>query len=296
MLPNGYLFLNRFAIRGFVGRGGFSDAYLAWDRVQDCEVVVKLMPTEGLTPHLSRFIDRETRMARLMPRTISGLVSTSDVISFQGGVCFVQERIPGESLHDRLKARKTLPLIEALNTAVILCKTLSQLHEYQIVHCDVKLHNIMISSPGSPVLIDLGTARFFGEHVSKHEIVISVPYSHEDLITGDPVDVRVDVYSLGMTLLHMLTGLGVEYSNDSTFPSEIYEQDLSDESKLDIQERHERRKQGIPSREVITDYVLRKIGEVWPTRLRAVIARSLSVEPENRYLNMDEFCNDLIAE
>jgi serine/threonine protein kinase len=275
---NGQIFLSRFAIRGFVGRGGFSDAYIVWDRVHDQEVVIKLLATENDNKYHKRFVDREIKMARVIPHDIPGLVSTSEVIPFQDGVCFVQKRIPGESLGNRLEARKVIETGEALTTIIKLCETLEQLHGRKIAHCDIKPLNIMIPSPGNPILIDLGTARSFSEKLGREEIVISIPYSSIELLTGKPIDGRVDIFSLGMTLLHMLVGQDEGYSvNYDTFPG-----------GLDVVTP--------PSKAEVTEYIEQRMRHVWPDSLKSILARSLAIEPKNRYRQVQDLRDALVQQ
>jgi serine/threonine protein kinase len=276
-LQNGDWYMNRFVIKGFVGRGGFSDAYIAWDRVRDCEVVVKLFGTDGQPEFLRRFAEREARMAHTVPQGIPGLVATYETIPFQGGVCLIQERIPGESLHDRIGARGVIDGAEAITEAIKICETLHYLHHYKIAHCDVKPLNIIIRSPGNPTLIDLGAARFFNEQLATDDIVVSIPYSPKELMTGRPIDGRADIYSLGMTLLHAISGL------PSWEQPTIVEMDTTPLPML---------LPGLgsaPSDEAIRENVERSLWRIGSERLQSVIRRALAVEAGDRFSNAGEF-------
>lgn len=278
-LENGEQFLNRFKIKGFIGRGGFSDAYIAWDQSKDTEVVVKRFPqAEELQHHLNRFIERENKISRkLSSRDIPGLVKTYETIHDKYEVCLVQEHIPGNSLYQRLEDKKIIDVKEAIHTVINIGKTLADLHKLKIVHCDVKPLNIIISSPGNPTLIDLGAARFFDEQLYRQDIVVSVPYSPAELLTGNPIDGRTDQYSLGMTLLHMLTGLPKFVNIDETMPF------VPDHVRIGE----------VPSAETIREHIKTCLWEIESKSLRSIIERVLSDDFDNRYESMTAFCEAL---
>ncbi|MCB0213395.1 MAG: serine/threonine protein kinase [Anaerolineae bacterium] len=280
VLPNGSRFLHRFTIEGFIGRGGFSDAYLAWDQVKDGEVVVKRLPVAANQPDfLKRFVDREIKVARrVSPLDIAGLVKTYEVIQTPEEVCLVQERLPGRSLHHRVRDKVLLDEPEAIETALKVSQTLSQLHRHKITHCDVKPLNIVLRAPGHPILIDLGAARFFGEQLVEAQVVFSVPYSPAELLTGQPVDGRVDIYALGLTLLHMLTGL---HAFD----------DMYDTMPMPEHIRIGRR----PTQKSIRQHIVAALAMIASPELQAILKKSLAEMPEDRYPTMKDFSQALMT-
>ena len=279
-LKNGDRFLNRFMIKGFIGRGGFSDTYIAWDQQKDTEVAVKRLPTGEQEPnYLIRYVAREIKIARkLLSSYIPGLIRTYEVIETDGEICLIQENIPGRSLHNRIKEKGIVDVQEAINTIIKVGKTLEGLHQSRIVHCDVKPLNIIVRSPRNPTLIDLGVARFLDEPLDKQEIAVSIPYSPKELLTGKPIDGRVDVYSLGMTLMHMLTGLpmfeDIDIDDSMPFPQAIGR---------------------IPNDKTIRIHIVEALWEIEYKNLRAIIKTALADEPDNRFPDMASFCNELIV-
>jgi serine/threonine-protein kinase len=190
LLKNGERFLSRFTIEGFIGRGGFSDTYLAWDQAQDREVVVKRLPlAQQQQDFLKRFVAREVKIAqKLAPLNIPGLVKTYEVIQAEDEVCLVQESLPSRSLHHRIRDKGIIDIEEAMKTIVQVAQTLARLHQYGFVHGDIKPLNIMLRSPGNPVVIDLGAGRFFDEALEPQHVVYSALYSPQEWLTGQPVD------------------------------------------------------------------------------------------------------------
>jgi serine/threonine-protein kinase len=279
-LKNGERFLNRFDIKGFIGRGGFSDSYIAWDQVKDTEVVVKRLPQNQPQDHLRRYVEREIKIARkLSALEMPGLIKTYEVIQADGEACLIQENLPGRSLHNRIKDKGIIDVPEAVNTVIKVGQTLEQAHKHRLVHCDVKPLNIIIRSPGYPTLIDLGMARFLDEQLDKQEIAVSIPYSPPELFTGQPIDGRVDVYSLGMTLLHMLTGLPMFANIDDTMPF------VPEHIRIGR----------IPNQATIRQHIKAALWEIESQNLQAIIERALAGEPDSRYPDMASFGAALLA-
>ncbi|MCB9078277.1 MAG: serine/threonine protein kinase [Anaerolineaceae bacterium] len=280
LLKNGSRFMYRFTIEGFIGRGGFSDVYLAWDQVKDEAVVVKRLPRPAnQADFLNRFVEREIKIARrLAPLTINGLVKTYEIIQGDGEVCLVQERQPGRSLHQRLRDKVLIDETEAVETTIKVSQTLAELHRHNLVHGDIKPLNIVLRAPGQPLVIDLGAARFFNEALEAAQIVFSLPYAAPELLTGQPVDGRVDIYALGLTLLHMLTGLPAFDDMDDTMP-------------LPEHIRVGRR----PNRQTIRQHITAALVMVTSANLRRIIETAVAELPADRYPAMEIFGQALIA-
>lgn len=278
LLKNGSRLMSRFTIEGFIGRGGFSDAYLAWDLVNDREVVVKRLPRPAhQLDYLNRFVEREIKIARkLAPLDISGLVKTFEVIQADGDSYLVQERLPGRSLHQRIRDKVLLDEPEAIDTAIKIGQTLAGLHRLNIVHCDVKPLNIVLRAPGQPVVIDLGAARFMDEQLETAQVVFSVPYAPPELLTGQSVDGRVDIYALGLTLLHMLTGLPAFGDMDETMP-------------LPEHIRIGRR----PNNRTIRQHIAAALPMVTSAELRRIIETAVAETPDQRIPTMATFYQSL---
>ncbi len=273
LIPNGTFYLRRFKIKGFIGRGGFSHAYIAWDQSHDREVVIKLLPKKSKQPfYLNHFLKREEKIAqKLTGVDIYGLVKTLEVIPGEEDLCIVQENIPGQSLYNRLEYKGILDSSEALTTIISISKTVEKLHNLNIIHCDIKPLNIIIRAPSDPVLIDLGASRFIGEHIDKNAIVLSAPYSPPELLTGEPIDGRVDIFSLGMTLLHLL-------SKRTDF--EKFMDTMG--NPLDSTEWY-------PSPYEISEHIDRQLLEIKNKEIIKLISTAVAFRPDNRYISIKHF-------
>lgn len=269
-LLNGSRFIGRFVISGFISRGGFSDAYLAWDTVRNMEVVLKLLVDPTSDPLLKRFIDREVRIARRLGQRLPNLVHTIEVIEVSNGACLVQERVEGESLWMRLQRMRVLPPSEALRIGICVCNAAARLHQVGLVHLDIKPINVMVASSGAATLIDLGTARSIGEPLPMELVVVSPPYSPVEVYTGAPATTSSDVYSIGMTVLHMLTDQETVFTDWNDGADFVFS----------MPERYDVSK--TPSAEVLAMYVHDKLVHVSPPELRDVLGSALSPDGESR--------------
>ncbi len=118
------------------------------------------------------------------------------------------EYVDGQNLRDVLAAEATLPMGEALDLALDLLDGVEHLAQHEIVHCDVKPSNVVITDP--PRLIDLGAARSFAELERRRTPIGTAAYmAPEQCDPGSPLGAigpPADVWGVGTTLFHALTG------------------------------------------------------------------------------------------
>lgn len=172
----------------------------------------RMVAIKVLHPHLGH--DAEARLrfqaeARSAARiNHPGLVQVYDAGEHKGLVYFVMEYVPGCSVSDLLKSGKPLSERNALLITQGVASALSYVwEEERLIHCDIKPDNILIADDGSVKVADLGLARSMGRAVSLDSIEGTPHYCSPEQARGDPdLDCRADIYSLGATLYHMLTG------------------------------------------------------------------------------------------
>jgi serine/threonine protein kinase len=220
-LTNGQVFLNDFVIIAFKGRGGFSDVYVAWDISpnQNKEVILKLFRIDDNWAPIKFYAHRELELAKNPDlRQIPGLVKYYRTLPIINGYCVVQESIPGRSLQDILWTQDVMSPKNAIKLSLKICTTLHRLHLNNIVHCDVKPLNIIVSPKFEPTVIDLGCARYLHETVEDREIFITPAYAPPELASGMPVDGKADVYSLSVSLLQMMVGNSIFGNSNAMRP------------------------------------------------------------------------------
>ncbi len=224
VLPEGALpagsRLGRYEIQAEVGRGGFGIVYRALDRELQRVVAVKiLIPGASTDPAVMEQFHREARVLARMGAH-ANLVQVLDV-GRQGAMQYLaMEYVEGPTLAQLLKEDDTLQTPRAAvrvgdaawtcRFAAKIARALHYAHSREVVHRDVKPANVLVDAAGEPRLMDFGLARIAEPDPllsMDGSTVVGTPayMAPEQLASPDAADGRVDIYSLGATLYHMLT-------------------------------------------------------------------------------------------
>lgn len=209
--PDDTLLNSHYCIQRQLGRGGFGFVYLAQDALLDEEVAIKeLIPAlVGDESMLKRFLAEARATMRLTNKRI---VRTHNVFSEGGNYYIVMEYMAGGSLEERLRARGTLPVEDAVRIAAEVCEGLACAHEQGVVHCDLKPHNILFDAEGGAKVADFGIAHVSGEMLTRSWmtpagfVAGTLPYMSPEQTDGVRDEPRIDVYALGAVLYRALTG------------------------------------------------------------------------------------------
>jgi serine/threonine-protein kinase len=199
---------DRYTLERELGRGGMATVYLAQDLRHDRPVALKVLHTElaaSLGP--DRF-QREIRFAaRLQHPHILTVLDSGEA---GGRLWFTMPFVEGESLRDRLRRERQLPVGDALQIAREAARALDYAHQHGIVHRDIKPENILLTRDGSTLVADFGIARALesDEKLTQTGMVIGTPaYMSPEQASGDKgIDARTDIYSLASVLYEMLAG------------------------------------------------------------------------------------------
>ncbi|MEJ7811038.1 MAG: serine/threonine-protein kinase [Gemmatimonadaceae bacterium] len=191
-----------------LGRGGMGIVYLARDVKLDRPVAIKILPS-GLAEQAEtreRFL-REARTAAHLSHP--NIVPVFRADELDGHAFFVMAYVDGESLADRVRDRGPLPPVEAVRYLREVAWALAYAHARGVVHRDIKPENIMIErGSGRAVVTDFGIAR--AEHtapITQDGYVLgTVHYMSPEQVSGDRLDGRSDLYSLGVVGFFALSG------------------------------------------------------------------------------------------
>lgn len=200
-----------------LGRGAMGVTYKARDKELGRTVVLKVIsPKQELS---SAVLERFKREAKIASRLKSPHVATIYGFGyFHGQPYFAMEFIEGETLEQRIKREKALDVRTALEVTRQIALALIEAKDVGIIHRDIKPSNVMLVEtryePGFLVkLIDFGLARPESPNsqdcmltLTQGGIVGTPYYASPEQLQESPVDIRSDLYSLGVTLFHMLTG------------------------------------------------------------------------------------------
>jgi serine/threonine protein kinase/tetratricopeptide (TPR) repeat protein len=199
----------RYTIVRELGRGGMATVFLAQDLKHERRVAVKVLrPELGATLGPERFLREIKLTAKLSHPHILPLLDSGDA---EGLLYYVMPFAEGESLRDRLKREKQLPIDEAVQIACEVADALSYAHGHDVIHRDVKPENILLEG-GHAVVADFGIARAInaasGANLTATGLAIGTPvYMSPEQASGEQdLDGRSDLYSLGCVLYEMLAG------------------------------------------------------------------------------------------
>jgi tetratricopeptide (TPR) repeat protein len=205
--------VGRYRVERLLGSGGMGEVYAATDDELHRPVALKcVFPWRG---HEATARDRMMAEARAAGRLGHPNIATVyDVLQHEGRVVIVMEFVAGNSLRTRL-AEGRIPRDDAIAYAVQLADALQTAHETGIVHCDLKPGNVQFTPAGVPKLLDFGIARRLPK-ASVETIGLKAVdagrrfgtpgYMAPEQVYASPVDVRTDVYGLGIVLFEMLAG------------------------------------------------------------------------------------------
>jgi len=197
---------NRYRITKQLGAGGMAWVYLAEDLREDRPVAVKVLyPQFAQDPTYTQRFNREAKIA--LDLVDEHLVSVLDYGADRDTQYLVMEYVEGEPLHDYLLSRGALPWREAVGIALQVSRALEVADRLNIVHRDIKPQNLMRSDDGAIRVLDFGLARVVDlPSLTGSAFLGSPSHVSPEQATGKKIDIRSDIYSLGVVLYQMLAG------------------------------------------------------------------------------------------
>ena len=221
MLEIGSVIDGKYKILNKIGQGGMSVVYLAMNERANKQWAIKEVRKDGVQNFevVKQSLVAETDMLKKLNH--SNLPSIIDVIDGEGSFLIVMDYIEGNPLSKALKEYGALPQDDVVEWAKQLCDVLGYLHSRKpaIIYRDMKPSNVMLKPDGTVTLIDFGTAREFkDDRVEDTKCLGTQGYAAPEQYGGQgQTDARTDIYCLGATLYHLLTG-----HNPSQPPYEMY--------------------------------------------------------------------------
>ena len=208
MILEGKLLGNRYEIVEKIGNGGMSTVYKAMDKVLKRNVAIKILRDEFTTDEefIKRFEAEAQSAARL---THANIVSIYDVGAEGNLYYIVMELIQGKTLKEIIiEERGPLPWKWSVNVAIQIASALEIAHRNNIVHRDIKPHNIIITEDGVAKVTDFGIAKAVSNSTitAFGTTIGSVHYFSPEHARGGFTDAKSDLYSLGVVMYEMLTG------------------------------------------------------------------------------------------
>lgn len=211
MLEIGSLVDNKYKILNKVGQGGMSVVYLAMNEKANKQWAIKEVRKDGVKDFevVKQGLVVETDMLKRLSHP--SLPSIIDVIEDKDTFLIVMDYIQGNPLSKALEEYGAQPQENVIEWAKQLCDVLGYLHTRTpaIIYRDMKPANVMLKPDGKVTLIDFGTAREFKEkNLADTTCLGTVGYAAPEQFGGmGQTDARTDIYCLGATLYHLVTGM-----------------------------------------------------------------------------------------
>ena len=223
MLEIGSLLDGKYKILNKIGQGGMSVVYLAMNEKANKQWAIKEMRKEKNKNYeiMKQSLITETNLLKELKHPY--LPSIADIIESDDTIIIVMDYVEGRPLSDILTEEGTIEEDKVADYAIQLCDVLDYLHSQNppIIYRDLKPANIMLRPDGKITLIDFGTARKYNyDSVSDTTCLGTIGYAAPEQFAGETLrqtDARTDIYNLGATMYHLLTGV-----NPSEPPYELY--------------------------------------------------------------------------
>ncbi len=214
-LTTGQIIHNRYRVAALLGQGGMGAVYRAWDTNLDIPVALKEMTPAPQAD--SRTLAQLRQQFKREAQVVAGLdhpnlVRVTDYFSWGESECLVMNFVEGESLAERIQREGALPETQVLEWARQLLDALAHCHARGVIHRDIKPLNVIITPENKPVLVDFGLVKLWDPRDPGTQTVVRAMGTPEYAppeqysATSEHTDPRSDLYSLGATLYHALTG------------------------------------------------------------------------------------------
>ncbi|MCX7846096.1 MAG: CHASE2 domain-containing protein [Dictyoglomaceae bacterium] len=264
----GLIIKGRYKIIKKLGAGGMATVYLAMDLSTKNNVAVKILhPQYSEDPQtVERFL-REAKASTILDHP--NIVKVLDQGKEENYYYIVMEYVLGKDLKKIIEEKGSLPPFYAKEIIVEVAKALDHANSKNIIHRDIKPQNIMITFDGKVKLMDFGIAHLGNlSTITQTGIFMGTPqYASPEQAEGSKVDIRSDIYSLGVVFFELLTGF-LPYSEDTTIT--VMFKKLQEE---------------LPDPKSIKPEI--------PEGLSQIVKKMTARFPEDRYQNPKELIEDL---
>ncbi len=265
----GRVFTNRYEVQRAIAQGGMAEVFLARDQLLDRPVALKaLHPEYARDPSFVERFRREAQAAANLNHP--NIVAIYDWGQDSGTYFIVMEYVEGRALRDLMRAEGPLDAERAADIGAEIAAALSFAHAHGVVHRDVKPGNVLITPTGTVKVTDFGIARAgTSENLTQTGSVMgTATYFSPEQAQGLAVDGRSDVYSLGVVLYEMVTGLAP----------------FTGDSPVAVAFKHVREEPVPPGAR----------NAAVPASFEQIVMAALAKDPDHRYQSAEELRADLL--
>ena len=269
--------IHHYEILKKLGAGGQGTVYKALDTKLDRTVVIKVLPPEltAKTANFTRF-EREAKLCSQLDHP--NICTIYDYHEDEGTFYIAMQYVKGQNVRELVDGRP-LELITALQIEIQVCDALAYAHKKNIIHRDIKAGNVMVNKEGQVKILDFGLAKLLhdepigssSEQVDITELGIpygTATYAAPEQAKGEKTDHRADIFSTGVLLYEMLTGI---WAFQGKTVVDVRHQVLHGTPK--------------PLSEMRPEFL--------PEQLQQIMDKSLEKDPSQRYQDIAEMRDDL---
>ena len=198
--------IGRYEVKSELGRGGMATVYRAYDPNSGREVAIKVLPREMLhDPQVRSRFEREIKLIAALEHSV--IVPIYDAGEFNEQPYFVMRFMNGGSLSDIIE-KGPIPLEDTAKIVEKIAQGLAYAHRKGVIHRDLKPDNILFDENGEPFISDFGVAKFAesASNLTGSGVIGTPAYMSPEQAQGIEIDIRSDVYGLGVIVYQMLTG------------------------------------------------------------------------------------------
>ncbi|MBN2394255.1 MAG: serine/threonine protein kinase [Anaerolineae bacterium] len=222
-LTTGQVLQNRYRVVALLGQGGMGAVYRAWDTRLNAPVAIKeMVPQTGIPSTMLAQLRQQFRQEAMVLGRLShpNLVRVTDFFEEAGNAYLVMEFVQGESLASYINRMGALPEGQVVAWARQLLDTLTYCHSQGVLHRDIKPQNVILRADGQLILVDFGLVKLWDASAPQTQTMMrgmgSPEYAPPEQYGthSQHTDPRSDLYSLGATLYHALTGYAPPTATD----------------------------------------------------------------------------------
>ena len=262
--------LGEFTLIKKLGQGGMGEVFLAKQEQLDRKVAIKILSKQFAEKE--DFVKRFYREARSMAKLDHPNIVRCYAVGNDKGYHYVAiEFVDGKSMQDWMDKLGQLSLGDALHVTLVACEALKHAHDLNMIHRDIKPDNILLTKQGVVKVADMGLAKAVDEDTSMTQsgtgMGTPLYMAPEQARNAKHVDQRADIYALGCTLYHFLTG----------------QHPFQGENTMEL----------LVAKEKGTFINARKHNSEIPERLDLIIDKMIAKDPNYRYADCGEIMRDI---
>ena len=256
----------RYRLDRLVGEGGYGQVWQGFDMELERPVAVKVpKPSRRFSPsEIEGFVAEARKLARLRH---PGIVAIHDICRSGAAFFFVSDWIAGTDLASRLR-REPIPHEQTIRLVAEVARILAYAHGEGIIHRDIKPANILLDAHDNPLVTDFGIAATEQELLQvPKRVPATLAYASPEQVSGQAIDSRTDLWSLGVVLYEMLAG---RLPFDATTPGALQERIVSHEPPP-----------------------LHTLNATIPNELESICLKCLAKNPADRFASAQELADAL---